>query len=44
MPATSAVPEFSMERARVARSLDAFCAHYLPGVDAYYHNRPDDEE
>ena len=34
MPATSAVPEFSVERARVARSLDAFCAHYLPGVDA----------
>lgn len=34
MPATSAVPDFSVERARVARSLDAFCEQYLPGVDA----------
>ena|SRR5665647_428968 len=33
MQATSTVPDFSAERAQLARSLDAFCDHYLRGVD-----------
>ena len=33
MPATSAAPDFSAERAQVARALDAFCQCYLHGVE-----------
>ncbi|HEY5492425.1 MAG TPA: farnesyl diphosphate synthase [Gemmatimonadaceae bacterium] len=33
MQATSTVPDFSAERAQLARALDAFCDHYLRGVD-----------
>ncbi len=33
MPATSAAPDFSAERALVARALEAFCASHLHGVE-----------